>query len=153
MKNGIITEVRLPNYGFDGMSNLGFSGLPQKLISNHFFLKLLVLIICYETMNKRFQEYYDHHCICRIMVSQISQKCQFFRFLEAITISSFSLTTNLKYKALKVSYATFALIIKVIWSFSKAENVSFGLSIERSFYRFWPISLNFESDYLDDKKR
>ena len=40
-----------------------------------------------------------------------------------------------------------------IWSFSSAENVSFGLSIERSFRRFWPILLNFVSDYLDNQKR
>ena len=65
------------HYDFDDMWNLGFLSLPQKLISNYFFLILLPIIICYKT-NKRAKLYHDQGKIRGIMAIQIWPKMSTF---------------------------------------------------------------------------
>ena len=65
------------NYDFGDMSNLGFSGPPQKLILNYFFLILLALIIWYKT-NKHTKLYHDQTYIYGIMVARIGLKMSNF---------------------------------------------------------------------------
>ena len=87
------------------------------------------------------------------MVSQIWQKCQFFRFSEDITTSNFFLHYKFEIQNLKSILSHIRIIYQHIWSFSSAGNVSYGLGIERSFCRSWLILPNFESDYIDDQMR
>ena len=87
------------------------------------------------------------------MVTQIWQKCQFFRFLEVIATSNFFLDYKFEIQSFRSILRHIRIDYQQIWSLPSAENVSFGLSIERSFYCFWQILPNFESDYLDSQKR
>ena len=85
------------------------------------------------------------------MVLQISQKCQFFRFLEVIGIF-------LDYKFEIQNFESMLRHIrtnyKCIWRFSSVDkNVSFRLSIERNFLSFLVNERNFESDCLENEKR
>ena len=131
------------------MSNLGFSSTPQKLISNHFFL-ILQAVIRPTNVPSDIMIIFD---FAELWYPKFGKKCRYSRFLEVITTLNFFLD----YKFEKLDFKTILRHIRInyqhIWSFSSAENVLFGLSIERSFCRFLPILPNFESDYLDNQKR
>ena len=58
---------------FGEMQNFGFSGPPQELISNYFFMILLALITLYKT-NKFAKLYHDQTSMSGVMVAKISLK-------------------------------------------------------------------------------
>ena len=82
--------AQFQNYDFDDMQNLGFSSLPQKLISNYSFLMLLPMIKSYKTHKcTKLYYYYEHDLIkiLGIMAVQIWLKISIF--LEVILTLNF----------------------------------------------------------------
>ena len=111
------------NYDIGDMSNLGFSGHPQKL-------------------------YHNESYISRIKWAQIWQKCQYFRFFLSYPSFEFLPWLQILYKNIFIKPIThFHSLWRYLELFGtlEAEVFRFDLQFDHSFCCLWAILLDFIS--------
>ena len=106
------------NYDFDDMSNLGFSGSPQKLISDYFSLIVLPIIVYY---NKRTKLYHDQIKVCGIVAARIRLKMSIFSIFGTMSyyMLIFALIVDSKFKHFYVAHYKFPFVMKIFGTFHK----------------------------------
>ena len=134
------------------MKNFEFSGPPQELISNYFFMILLALIICHK-INKFAKLFHDQISISWVMVAKISLKKSifpifgtypYFKFLPWLQILSIRFLRCISTH--KHQIARYLELLKCRERFVLTQYFP-------PFSSFWAMLLIFESAYLDNHKR